>query len=129
MSKLLEEFKNEQEAITNLLNKIKRLGVHTMEGRNELLEARDQLCKHLDRQIKELYPELKIQAEQDPELKNYVENFENEMKGISTFCKDFFEKYSLGGGGIEFFRDFEKLKNELETSLQEEKDLLTRKEK
>jgi hypothetical protein len=129
MSKLLEEFKSEQEAITDLLNKIKRLGVHTMEGRNELLEARDQLCKHLNRQIKELYPEVKKQAEQDPELKNYVEDFENEMKGISTFCRDFFKKYSLGGGGIEFFRDFEKLKNEIEKSIQEEEDLLTQKEK
>jgi hypothetical protein len=128
MSKLLEEFKSEQETITNLLNKIKRLGVHTMEGRNELLEAKEQLCRHMNRQIKELYPELKRQAEQDPELKNYVENFENEMKGISTFCGDFFEKYSLGGGGIEFFRDFEKFKSKLENSLQEEKDLLNRKE-
>jgi uncharacterized protein YdiU (UPF0061 family) len=127
MATLLDEVKKEHEITYNLIAKIKRLGVHTREGRDQLIEAKDQLLGHHKKDVEVLYPELKKTAEADPNFKGILKGFEKEMKEISGFCTDFFNKYSLGGGGIEFFRDFEKLLNVLESRMQEEKTLLMQK--
>jgi tRNA nucleotidyltransferase/poly(A) polymerase len=124
MSNVLEEFKKEHETVLNLLKRIKRLGVHTMEGRNQLIEAKDQLCIHMKKQFMELYPELKKSAETDAKLQETIKNYEKEMKNIVDFCAEFFDKYSISGGGIEFLRDFEKLKRTLESRIQDEEGLL-----
>lgn len=120
MSKLVDEFKKEQEAIRELLLKLERLGVHTMEGRNQLLEGKEKILFHLNRQVNELYPELEKASEIDPDLKPILEKFRNEMKEISDFCVNFFDKYSVGGGGIEFLRDFELLQSTIESRIAEE---------
>jgi hypothetical protein len=120
MPGILEEFKKERDAISGLLEKLKRLGVHTMEGRSELVEAKEQLCVHMKRQIKELYPELKKKAPKDARAKKYVENFEDEIEKTIEFCMNFFNRYSIDGGGVEFLRDFERLKKNLEKTLEDE---------
>ena len=125
MTALLEQVKKEHEKTNNLIAKIKRLGVHTREGRDKLIEAKDQLLDHLKKDVEVLYPELRKTSEENPNFKGTFEEFEKEMKEISEFCASFFKKYSLGGGGIEFFRDFEKLKNTLESRMQEEESLLS----
>jgi hypothetical protein len=125
MAALLDQFKKEHEITNNLITKIKRLGVHTREGRDQLIEAKDQLLGHLKKDVEVLYPKLRKTAELNPNFKGTFEDFENEMKEISEFCTAFFKKYSLDGGGIEFFRDFEKLKNTLESRMHEEESLLS----
>lgn len=128
MDKLLEDLKREHQVIDNLLIKIRRLGIHTREGRNELLAARKQLLTHLERGMEELYPELQAAAKTNPNLKGILENFQNEMEDISAFCTDFFKKYSMSGGGIDFFRDFEKLKSSVHNRMREEETLLALKQ-
>ncbi len=125
MAALLEQVKKEHEITNNLIAKIKRLGVHTREGRDQLIEAKDQLLNHLKKDVEMLYPELRKTVEENPNFKGTFEEFEKEMKEISEFCAAFFRKYSSGGGGIEFFRDFEKLKNTLESRMHEEESLLS----
>lgn len=120
MSRLLESFKQEHEAVTALFYDIKKKGVHTMEGRNALMAAEQRFLKHLKIGVNELYPELKKAADSDPALKEILANLEKEMKEISDYCVDFFKKYESGGGGIDFFKDFEKLRSILESRLQEE---------
>jgi hypothetical protein len=124
MSTPLEDFKCEHENITNIVKRIKHLGVHTMEGRNKLLESKEKLLFHLKKQVEELYPELKKAAENDPNLKSIASGIENEMHEIANFTSDFFKKYSVGGGGIDFLRDFEKLISALESRLEEEESRL-----
>lgn len=120
MPDLLESFKQEHEAVTAIFNDIRKKGVHTMEGRNALMVAEKRFLKHLKIGVEELYPELKSSAATDPDLKEILIKFEREMKEISDFCVDFFDRYETGGGGIDFFKDFEKLRSILESRLQEE---------
>lgn len=124
MSKLLEEFKQEKEVILGILQKIGRMGVHTMEGRSQLIDAKNTLMAHLNKQVGELYPELGKAAQSDPGMKLLMGHFENELKEISAFCTAFFEKYAVEGGGISFLKDFEKLKSALESRMQEQESLL-----
>jgi len=124
MSTPLNDFKLEHENITTIINRIKHLGVHTMEGRNKLLESKEKLLFHLKKQVEELYPELKKAAETDPNLKNIAMGIETEMQEIADFTSNFFQKYSVGGGGIDFLRDFETLISALESRLEEEESRL-----
>ena len=128
MSILVDEFKKEQDAINNLMAKINRMGVHTMEGRNQLLEEKQKLLVHLKKQVDELYPELEKAAESDENLKPILKSFKNEMKEIADFCVNFFEKYSEGGGGVEFLRDFERLQSTIEARIVEEATILETRE-
>lgn len=125
MATLLDQVKKEHEKTNNLIAKIKRLGVHTREGRDQLIEAKDQLLGDLKKEVEVLYPEIRKTAEENPNFKGTFEEFEKEMKEISEYCATFFKKYSSGGGGIEFFRDFEKLKDTLESRMHEEESLLS----
>ncbi len=50
--------------------------------------------------------------------------FEDELKGITAFSIKFFRKYSIGGGGVEFFRDFDRFYNSLRDRIQKEESLL-----
>ena len=124
MGKFIEELKEEHTSIIDRLLKVKQLGVHTMEGRNELMETKKILLMHLEKEDDKLYPALRIAAEGDQRLKGFLDTFENEMKKISAFCIEFFTKYAVGGGGIEFLRDFDKLRSSLEERIQKEESIL-----
>jgi hypothetical protein len=124
MSNLIEDFRNEHEDILNHLRDVKRMGVHTMEGRNQLMSARRELLEHLGKEDDFLYPALRRAAEIDPELAHMLENLDREMQEITAYCIKFFNKYEINGGGIDFFRDFDKLETALEARIEKEEKLL-----
>lgn len=124
MSDFIDELKNEHQSILKRLMNVKRLGQHTMEGRSELNRAKKELLMHLEKEDEQLYPALEERAEGDRELKEMLDPFEDEMKEITAFSIKFFKKYSIGGGGIEFFRDFDRLFNLLRDRIQKEESLL-----
>lgn len=120
----IEELKEEHTQILAHLREVKKQGVHTMEGRNSLMAAKDLLCQHLKNEDDKLYPDLKRAAKDDKKLKKMVALFINEMKKASKFCEAFFKKYAISGGGIEFFQDFEKLYSLLQNRIQKEESIL-----
>ena len=124
MSDLIDEFRKEHESIMENLVAVKRLGVHTMEGRNHLMAAKGLLLEHLEKEDLHLYPELDRAASTDTDLKEMLDSLESELRDITRFSSYFFEKYTLGGSMIEFLRDFEKLKNTLERRITKEEELL-----
>ena len=124
MCAIIESFRKEHEAILFNFREVKRLGVHTMEGRNQLMNARRELLAHLEKEDELLYPGLARAAETNPELKNTLAGLDREMKEISEFCATFFEKYEIHGGGIDFFRDFDTLHTALENRIKKEEQLL-----
>ncbi len=98
-----------------------------MEGRNELSEAKDVFLAHFKEKNKRLYPALKRRSNKNQALKQMVGLFEKEMKDTSNLCSEFFDKYSINGGGIDFFRDFDKLYNAIQArGDKEENDLYPR---
>ena len=124
VGKFIEELKEEHQSIIDRLLKVKRLGVHTMEGRSELIEIKEILLMHLQKEDDRLYPALREVAGKDKNIKHFLDTFEGEMKKISAFSIAFFNKYSVDGGGIEFLRDFDKLRTSLEDRIQREESML-----
>ncbi len=109
MSKLVEELKKDHAVIAETLNKVKKLGIVSTEGQNTLLAAKNGLLAHLKNEDEQLYPVLNNAAKSDANLKRNLEMFAKDMDTISKTALEFFDKYSAGGSGIEFARDFGKL--------------------
>ncbi len=124
MSATIEDLKKQHEEILEQLSEVKRYGVHTMEGRNQLMSAKKKLLAHLEGEDSHMYPELELAAEHDTELAEMLTNFHREMQEITEYCLAFFEKYSVAGGGIEFLRDFENLQAALKNRIEKEEHIL-----
>ncbi len=106
MSKLVDELKRDHSVIAETLNKVKSLGITSEEGQNTLLTAKSGLLAHLRKEDTQLYPVLNNAAESDATLKQTLVMFAKDMEGISKAALEFFEKYSTGGSGMEFAKDF-----------------------
>ncbi len=76
MKDLIDALKKEHQEILKNLAAVKHLGQHTMEGRTQLIESRNQLLAHLEREDRDLYPKLEEMAQQDPQLKEMLDSFE-----------------------------------------------------
>lgn len=127
MTGFIEELRHEHAEIIRRLRAVKRMGVHTMEGRNHLSELKTFLCDHIEKEDRKLYPVLKDRVAGDPELKEHIEAFEEEIMQMSSLCKKFFETYATGGGGIEFLTAFDKLHHSLESRIKREEEILFQK--
>ena len=73
MAGFIEELKEEHRVILHHFENIQRMGVHTMEGRNELTDARDYLLAHLEKEDTRLYPALRLMAPKHPSLKEILD--------------------------------------------------------
>jgi len=124
MSAIIEDLKKEHEAILNQLLEVKRYGVHTTEGRHQLMIAKEKLLKHMEDEDSQMYPHLDEAAKYDTELAELLGAFYREMNEITGYCFEFFEKYSEGGSGIEFLRDFDNLQMTLNGRIKKEEFLL-----
>ncbi len=58
MSVLIEEFKKEHNEIIAILEKVKKLGIYSEEGRSELMFAKEYLLEHLHKENEQLDPVL-----------------------------------------------------------------------
>jgi iron-sulfur cluster repair protein YtfE (RIC family) len=126
MSKLVEELKRDHVLMVDMLNRVKELGITKKEGQDILISAKASLLAHLKKEDKDLYPALKKAAETNSSVKQTLEIFAKDMEEISKFALQFFDKYSHGGSGIEFARDFGKLFATLTGRMRKEEDILYR---
>ncbi|OJF76986.1 MAG: hypothetical protein BKP49_03765 [Treponema sp. CETP13] len=106
MSILVEELKQEHITIIETLKKTKELGFSSEEGQNTFRAAKKIFLSHLEKEDAKFYPVLYKAAEKDRNLKENLDIFANDMDKISKKVLDFFDKYSTGGSGIEFAKDF-----------------------
>jgi len=124
MSKLVEELKKEHAAIAEILVKVRELGIGSPEGRTLLISAKESLLAHLRKEDRELYPVLRKKPESDERLKKTMDVFAKDMESISQAALDFFNKYSQGGSGVDFARDFGRLFIVLRGRINKEEDIL-----
>ena len=120
MSKLIDELKEEHSMITDALNKVQKAGFSSKEGQRTLLLSKNRLLSHLKKEDEQLYPVLWESAKKDSELKRILDKFAKDMKEISKFVVEFFDKYSEGGSGIEFAKDYGKFHTVLSSRLRRE---------
>ncbi len=127
MSELIDELTKEHSFIVETFNKIKSLGITSVEGQNALLAAKSGFLAHLKKEDEKLYPVLNDAAENDANLKRTLDVFAQGMDEISRATLEFFEKYSTGGSGIEFARDFGRFLAILSRRIRKEEGILYQK--
>ena len=124
MFDLIERLKEEHRVITASLEEVKSLGIVSQEGQKKLAFVKETLLKHLKLEDEKLYPVLKEIAEAEESLRLTLDIFAKDMDEVSRKVLDFFERYSRGGSGIDFARDFGALYALLSTRIRKEEDVL-----
>ncbi|MET1254847.1 hemerythrin domain-containing protein [Aliikangiella maris] len=124
MAKLVDELQQEHQVIIGYLDAIRVAGVTSPEGQSKLQLARKGLLAHLKKEDERLYPLLNKAAQSSPELKRTLEIFAKDMDEISRNAEAFFHKYSNGGSGIEFAKDFGSLIATLNQRIQKEESVI-----
>jgi hypothetical protein len=124
MSELIEEFKVEHSKILALLNEVKKLGIHSEEGRSKLISAKSYLLKHLSKENERLYPVLKKEAEHNKSLQNELDIFAIDPEYLTRVVLEFFDDYSGGAIDKDFQINFESLYAALNARIRNEEEAL-----
>jgi hypothetical protein len=124
MSVLIEEFKKEHSEIIAILNEVKKLGIHSEEGRSKLMSAKEHLLKHLKKENEQLYPVLRKEAEHNKSLSNELDIFAIEPEYLTRVVLEFFDDYSGGSIDKDFQINFESLFAALNARIRNEEESL-----
>jgi hypothetical protein len=120
MTQLIKQLQRDQVLIRDRFQQVTLLGVHTMQGRNKLMESRYFFLRHLTKEDTKFCQYLKRQYSNEPILLEVVNSFEAGTKKLTVFCSDFFRRYAIYGGGIEFISDYNRLKASFEHHIKRE---------
>jgi len=121
---LIEDLKSEHTKIAEALNEVVHLGIGNHEGQEKLMNAKNMLLLHLQKEDTFLYPKLDQAAQDDEQIKHTLDSFARDMDGISKVALEFFAKYENGGEGIEFAKDFGHLFSALSMRIRREENHL-----
>jgi iron-sulfur cluster repair protein YtfE (RIC family) len=124
MSTLIEGLKKDHASVVEVLNEVKEHGIGSKTGRDHLLSARAALLAHLKVEDEQLYPVLREEAEANDALKRTLDLFARDMETVSKQALGFFEKYSSGGSGLEFAKDYGRLHAALGQRMSREEKIL-----
>ena len=124
MSALIEEFKKEHSAIIAILKEVKKLGIHSEEGRTKLMSAKEYLLEHLQKENEQLYPVLRKEAEHNNTLQNELDIFAIDPEYVSRVVSEFFDIYSAGAIDKDFQINFESLFAALNARIRNEEEAL-----
>jgi hypothetical protein len=124
MSELIEEFKIEHSKILALLNEVKKLGIHSEEGRSRLISAKESLMEHLNKENEQLYPVLRKEAENNKSLQNELDIFAIDPEYLTRVVLEFFDDYSGGAIDKDFQINFESLYAALNARIRNEEESL-----
>lgn len=126
MSALIEEFKKEHSEIMATLKDVKKLGIHSEEGRSKLMSAKKYLLEHLRKENEQLYPVLRKAAKHNKNLRNELDIFAIDPEYVSRVVLEFFDKYSGGAIDKDFQINFESLYASLNARIRNEEEALYR---
>jgi hypothetical protein len=124
MSELIEEFKIEHSKILALLNEVKKLGIHSEDGKSRLISAKESLMEHLNKENEQLYPVLRKEAEHNKSLQNELDIFAIDPEYLTRVVLEFFDDYSGGAIDKDFQINFESLYAALNARIRNEEEAL-----
>ncbi len=113
MPHLVEELKGQHAALKSMLAMFQQRPDRE-EQVKLLLAARRKLTEHLELEDARLYPFLREQAKRDPELRQMLELFDEDMRKVSGAVEAFFVRYEGGwDNDYEFLMDLAELSTRL----------------
>jgi len=124
MADILERLKEEHQLMLKNLHDLEKVNIITPEGHQKVLSLKDFFMTHLQEEDNDFYPVLKEAAQKDSRLEGILDLFDENMKEISDFAFEFFNKYLKGAIEFEFRQDFQKLYATLKTRILREEEVL-----
>ena len=106
MSRIIEELKKEHEDFSALLKDIKKSGVISKEGQENLLKMKEVLIPHIQKEDTNIYPVLRNAAKSNKKIQEILDLFAKDMAGITKEVDVFFNKYTGSETDIGFAKDF-----------------------
>jgi len=123
-SPLIMELKKEHGILFSSLDNLRNLDISSQERWDKLLDIKNKLLDHLQKEDEQFYPALNEVAKSDAGLENMLIEYAKDMEEISSFVSEFFEKYSEGGIGANFEEDFGMLCATLTRRISKEESIL-----
>ncbi|MCP5007760.1 MAG: hemerythrin domain-containing protein [Planctomycetes bacterium] len=124
MSELIKKLKEEHSEIITTLNEIKKLGIHSEEGRSRLRIAKALFLGHLKHEDEQLYPVLRKEAEQNENVSRELDILAVDPEHVSRVVEEFFDKYTEGVISKDFSINFESLFATLNSRITHEEESL-----
>jgi hypothetical protein len=90
---MIESIRREHSEIIDKLNKIKKIGINSKEGGDELLSLKDFILNHVRNEEKEFYPEIRKEAKHNKKLEEVLNEFDKDMDRILQYSLGFFDGY------------------------------------
>lgn len=123
--KLIEAFRADHRQILEELDAVVDLsGGLRPDGRERLMRARTMLIGHLEREDREMYPELRTAALADETLSRLLEESDRAMGTVSTFAKRFFGEYQDSLERVGFAAHLASMRDMLERRIEFEEEQL-----
>lgn len=92
---MIESIRREHSEIIDKLNKIKKIGVSSKEGEDELLSVKGFILKHMRNEEKGFYPEIREMAKHNKKLEAILNEFDDDMDRILQYSLGFFDGYCV----------------------------------
>jgi iron-sulfur cluster repair protein YtfE (RIC family) len=122
VSEFIEELKREHAEIRDSLLQINNMDLFSAEARNRLMEVRELLVKHLQKEDQKMYPRLKEASSEDEHFQDILNYLEGEIKLISQFVFIFFDKYSKKSSPAGIEREFNLISSTLIKRIEKEEE-------
>jgi hypothetical protein len=106
MSELLNRLKEEHSEMFKIMKQAKDLCVTTKDGQGLLMNSKELMLLHIDKEDVEFYPALRKAVENNERLRNLLVQFDEEMMEVFEVAYDFFERYAEGCSEMDFIHDF-----------------------
>ena len=121
---LIKELKTEHANILSNLQEAKSLGINSENSRRLILDAKQLLLDHLQKEDERLYPVLKKVAERDKPLQKLIKEYADDMDKISKFALEFFERFNQNILGADTASSFKLFFNTLMSRIVREERIL-----
>jgi len=122
VSEFIEELRKEHTEIRDSLLQISNMDLFSEEARSRLIEVRDLLVEHLQKEDQEMYPRLKEASLEDEHFQDILNYLEGEIKLISQFVFIFFDKYSKKSSPAGIEREFNLISSTLIKRIEKEEE-------
>jgi hypothetical protein len=106
VSGLTEELRADHARIFRVLREVLDERVNSAAGHRKLMEARDLIVSHLEREDRELYPLLAEAAAKDPALKKDLDDHLKDILEVSATIRGFFTDHPDTCTDIGCIKDF-----------------------
>ena len=124
MGEMIENLRGEHRVIIGAIIRARELSLSSVEGRNALMEFRDELMGHLKKEDDIVYNRLRGAAREDAKLMELLNGFEADEASVTREASAFLQKVDTEDNPLALAREFGVFVSLLRDRLMREEDTI-----